>query len=128
MEESQNLIKVIEISVWVAENNPHIINRNKNSERIVMGKRKDKGGKTKGCLAFRKELEKMNFEVIGRNIINVVYKLARTHSGSLPFFGGLILLSLLMSLFVSSKIFWFEIYLIFNMATSLLINVCMACF
>lgn len=75
MEESQNLIKMIEISVWMAEDNPHIINRNRNSERIVMRKRKDKGGETKGCLAsttFRTELEKMNFEVIGRNIINVV--------------------------------------------------------
>lgn len=75
MEESQNLIKMIEISVWVAENNQRIINRNGNSGRIAMGKRKDKGGKTKRCLAsttFRKELVKMNFEGIGRNIIGEI--------------------------------------------------------
>lgn len=40
-----------------------------------MGKREDKGGKTKGCLAsttFKKELAKMNFAGIGRNIIGEI--------------------------------------------------------
>ena len=40
MEESQNLKKMIDISIWVAGKNPHAINRNRNSERAVMGKRK----------------------------------------------------------------------------------------
>lgn len=48
MEESQNLKKMIDISIWVAGKNPHAINRNRNSERAVMGKRKGKARKTKG--------------------------------------------------------------------------------
>ena len=52
MEESENLIKMTEISVWVAENSPHIINRSRNSERIVMGKREGKKQKDKRMLSI----------------------------------------------------------------------------
>lgn len=47
VEESQNLMKMIEISIWVVGKNPHVTNRNRNSERVVMGKRNCKGRKKK---------------------------------------------------------------------------------